>query len=223
LIASDFRPRHFLLDFDGTLVDSAPLHSQAFLGALAEGAPSLVPAFDYARVRGRTTREALADLGVVDVKTLADLVAGKQARYRAAVAAGGLRPMPGARELLAWLRDRGHGLYLVTGGSAASVEQALAVSGLAKFFAGVVTGDTVARGKAAPDGYLACLARFDLAAGDCLAVEDAPSGVAACRAANIAVVGVFDPALRELADVWFPDLIALRTALAHRLFETGER
>jgi HAD superfamily hydrolase (TIGR01509 family) len=223
LITSEFQPRHFLLDFDGTLVDSTPLHSKAFRTVLEERAPSLVPTFDYDRVRGRTTRDVLAELGIVDAKTLADLTAAKQARYRAAVAAGELRPMAGARDLLAWLCNRGHALYLVTGGSRGSVEQALAVSGLTRFFSGLSTGDEVARGKGAPDLYLACLARFNLAAEDCLAVEDAASGVAACRGAGIAVAGVFDPAIRELADCWYPDLIALHSALVRSLCGSVER
>jgi HAD superfamily hydrolase (TIGR01509 family) len=223
LITSNFRPRHFLLDFDGTLVDSAPLHSEAFRTVLGEQVPSLVPTFDYDRVRGRSTREVLAELGIVDTKQLADLTAAKQARYRAAVAAGELRPMAGARDLLAWLRDRGYGLYVVTGGSRGSVEPALAASGLTNFFSGLSTGDEVAHGKGAPDVYLACLARFNLAACDCLAVEDAASGVAACRGAGIAVAGVFDPAIRELVDAWYPDLIALRSALARSLCGSVER
>ena len=54
----------------------------------------------------------------------------------------------------------------------------------------LVTIDDVERGKPHPDPYLLAAQRLGADPGDCLVVEDAPSGVAAARAAGCAVLAV---------------------------------
>lgn len=54
----------------------------------------------------------------------------------------------------------------------------------------VVTIDDVERGKPAPDPYLEAARRLGVDPADCLVCEDAPSGIAAARAAGCAVLAV---------------------------------
>jgi sugar-phosphatase len=54
----------------------------------------------------------------------------------------------------------------------------------------LVTADQVARGKPAPDPYLLAAARLGADPADCLVIEDAPSGIAAGRAAGMTVWAV---------------------------------
>ena len=58
-------------------------------------------------------------------------------------------------------------------------------TGLLEFFDFVLTSDDYAESKPAPDPYLAGIARTGYAPAECLAVEDAPRGLAAARAAGI--------------------------------------
>lgn len=104
----------------------------------------------------------------------------------------------GARELVAALAARG-------------VPQAVATSSSTRVFdlktrhhqdwfttfAAVVRGDDprCARGKPAPDIFLVAAADLGLAPNACVVIEDAPAGVAAARAAGMAVVAVPDPAM----------------------------
>jgi len=104
----------------------------------------------------------------------------------------------GARELVAALAARG-------------VPQAVATSSSTRLFelktrrhrdwfatfAAVVRGDDprCACGKPAPDIFLVAAADLRVAPGACVVVEDAPAGVAAARAAGMAVVAVPDPAM----------------------------
>lgn len=55
------------------------------------------------------------------------------------------------------------------------------------YFAAVVCGEDVARKKPAPDAYQLALAQLKLPPGQALAIEDSPPGVAAARAAGLAV------------------------------------
>lgn len=193
----------YLFDLDGTLVDSPPLHGRAFRRALAEHAPHLLASFDEESVRGKSTRDALADAGIRDPRELTRLAAEKQRLYREAVRDGQLEPIAGAVALLDALRDRGRRLFLVTSGSRASVKLALEATGLRDFFDGIVTSDDVDRAKPAPDGFLACLDRFSLPPRRSVVVEDAPSGVDAARAAGLAVIGINNPAVAGAADLYF--------------------
>ena len=54
----------------------------------------------------------------------------------------------------------------------------------------LVTSDQVARGKPAPDPYLLAAERLGVDPAACLVLEDAPSGVAAGRAAGMTVWAV---------------------------------
>jgi sugar-phosphatase len=77
-----------------------------------------------------------------------------------------------------------------------------------------VYGEDVAEGKPSPEGYLAAAARLGLDPARCLVVEDAPSGVAAGRAAGCTVVAVCTTHAAEAlgeADLCLPDLAAVWT------------
>ena len=58
-------------------------------------------------------------------------------------------------------------------------------TGLLEFFDFVLTSEDYAESKPAPDPYLAGIARTGCAPAECLAIEDAPRGLAAARAAGI--------------------------------------
>ena len=71
-----------------------------------------------------------------------------------------------------------------------NVELFLEASGTRELFRSVLTGDSVAAAKPAPDIYLASLERLRVRAGQALVLEDALSGIRAARAAGIRVVAV---------------------------------
>ena len=79
------RWRNLLFDFDGTLVDSASLHAEAYREALALTGSDEPRVFDYVPLKGFTTRAAFVQLGIVDAAALEACVARKQKLYREAV------------------------------------------------------------------------------------------------------------------------------------------
>jgi beta-phosphoglucomutase-like phosphatase (HAD superfamily) len=60
-------------------------------------------------------------------------------------------------------------------------------------FDAVIPGDRVARGKPAPDGYVAALQHLQMAPAQAIAVEDSRHGIAAARAAGLTVIGIAPP------------------------------
>ena len=193
-----------LIDFDGTLVDSSPLHDSAYREVLRQYEPELLRHYRYDGVKGRTTREALRALGVHDEEDLELLTSAKQRAYRDLLSR--LEPLPGARQVLEALRAIGSTTYLVTSGSRTSVESALRSTGIERFFRGVVTGDDVRAGKPAPDPYRFCLRHHGLSPRACVAVEDSASGVISAGKAGLPVIGVHDGDLAGWVDGFFPSL-----------------
>ncbi|MBF6560981.1 MAG: HAD-IA family hydrolase [Candidatus Binataceae bacterium] len=207
------RWRNLLFDFDGTLVASAPLHAEAFRAALAETDTAGARTFDYAPLQGLTTRAAFRRLGIVDAPALEACIARKQTHYRDAVRAGRLTLYAGGRRLLRAALAAGGANFLVTSGSADSINLALEVLDLKRLFAGVITADDAPAGKPAPDPYRICLERFGLEPEASLAIEDAPSGVSAARAAGLRVAGVHNSAVAQMADFYVATLAELSIVL----------
>ena len=107
-------------------------------------------------------------------------------------------PMRGARELTAALRRAGLRTAVATSSSAEFFR--LKTTRHREWFAdfdAVVVGDDarVQRGKPAPDIFLTAARELGAHPADCAVVEDAPSGVAAARAAGMQVIAVPDPGM----------------------------
>jgi sugar-phosphatase len=93
--------------------------------------------------------------------------------------------LPGAAELLATVSP----LAVVTSCSPPLAAARFAAAGLTAPPV-LVTSDLTPRGKPYPDPYLAAAGELGVPPGDCLVIEDAPAGVAAARAAGMAVWAV---------------------------------
>ena len=74
-----------------------------------------------------------------------------QQHLAAAIAAGAVRPIPGAAATFGWLRSRGVELALATGFDRDTTTRLLAALGWESAARVVVCGDDVARGRPAPD------------------------------------------------------------------------
>lgn len=104
---------------------------------------------------------------------------------------GGADAMPGARDLLALLRDRGIPTALVSNSTRAFIELALEVSALGDVFDATISAHEVPAPKPAPDPYLEACRQLGVPADQSVtAFEDSPTGVTAAVAAGLFVVGV---------------------------------
>ncbi len=118
-------------------------------------------------------------------------------------------PLPGAIELLTALRDAGFKQVLASSTPIKNIEVISGVLGLEKYLNAFVSGETVPRGKPAPDVFLKAASVLGIAPEHCVVIEDAVAGVQAAINSNmkcIAVAGQRDlPGLRA-ADLMVKDL-----------------
>jgi HAD superfamily hydrolase (TIGR01509 family) len=180
---------HVVFDLDGVVVDSEPTHERAnaeWLAGLGTAlAPDLAEAMMGRRVRDLTDVIAgQAGLGPDEA------FAGREAVFWRLLGEQALPPMPGLHAALARLAGAGLPLAVASSGTRTYVEHVLERLGVAGAFAAVVSGEEVASGKPAPDVYLLAAERLGAEPADCVAVEDAPHGIAAARAAGMRVVAV---------------------------------
>lgn len=175
-----------LLDLDGVLFDSEPVHCRAWEACLAELGVQLPPGW-YRSQRGRSLEEVAAALveGFAPGATAPRLAARKRRVYR--TLAFGLPPSPGVTEALA---EQQLQAAVVSSSPGEEVRVLLRGSPLEPLLDAVVTRDDVTAPKPSPEGYLRAMLRLGLTAEQCVAVEDSEPGVSAARAAGLRVVGV---------------------------------
>jgi beta-phosphoglucomutase len=187
-----------IFDFDGVLVNSEPLHFRAMRDSLVpEGI--LIDSTEYLRNyvayddRG-AIRLALEQHGHAWDAVRVEIVADRKARMFAELK-GEVPFFPGARELVRSLRQEEVPLGIASGALCSEILDLLEAGGLRDAFDAVVGADNVERTKPHPDPYLEALKRLQpaapgLEAGDCVAIEDTPPGIAAALAAGMTVIGV---------------------------------
>jgi HAD superfamily hydrolase (TIGR01509 family) len=130
---------------------------------------------------------------------------------------GGVEPMPGARELVAALRDAGVPTALVSNSPRRFIERALEIVGMTGQFGALVSGHEVPEPKPAPDPYLEACSKLGVPPSlDVVVLEDSPTGVQAGLAAGLTVIGVpsvrgvvLDPAHRTASSLSDPELLAV--------------
>jgi mannitol-1-/sugar-/sorbitol-6-phosphatase len=175
--ADIWAPAAILVDLDGTLIDSVASSERAW-GAFARRR-GLDEGETHRFAMGRPTRETVALL-----VPAAERVAEQAQIDRDEVDdAGSVVAYPGAAELLAGPIP----IAVVTSGSTELATARLRGAGLEPP-AVMITADSITEGKPAPEPFLLGARALGVDPARCLALEDAPSGIASARAAGIPVV-----------------------------------
>jgi HAD superfamily hydrolase (TIGR01509 family) len=183
--------RALILDLDGTLVDTVYAHVFAWQRALAEAALPI----DGWRIHrqigmsgGLFTRAVARELGR---PLAAEEVEAIQARHGELFAEllPERRPLPGAVELLADLREARVAHGIATSGRRPEIDASLDALGVGSATVVVERGD-VLRAKPEPDLFLACSERLGVPPEECYVVGDAVWDLLAARRAHMLSVGL---------------------------------
>ncbi len=98
----------------------------------------------------------------------------------------------GVEELLEYCAGHGIKAGIATSNSRELVENVVGVHGLNRYFGCIMTGCDVAKGKPAPDIYLAVAKALGVQPRNCLVFEDIIPGIQAGKAAGMRVCAVYD-------------------------------
>ena len=174
-----------LLDLDGTLVDSEPLHRERYRAWFAQRGWPYDDAV-AAQFTGRRADDVFRTLdgpwrGEDPEALLAQIIALEPLRRLP-------EPVAGAGEAIGWARAHGIPLALVTSAGSRWAGRALEALGGIGVFDTTVTRDDIATGKPDPACYALACERLGVAAGAAAACEDAPDGVRSAAGAGVGVV-----------------------------------
>jgi HAD superfamily hydrolase (TIGR01509 family) len=181
----------FLFDLDGTLVDSVYQHVLAWHEAMARLGIELAVWNIHRRIGMSGGLMASAILRETGHQVTAEEAARLLRLHAEAYArlADQVRPLPGARELLAYLSQAGVPWAIATSGRLESARPTLDALGVGPGVP-IVTRDQVAHAKPDPDLFLAAAQRLGVAVSDSVVVGDSVWDLLAARRARALGVGL---------------------------------
>lgn len=189
-----------VFDLDGVLLDSEGTWARARRDVAQEAGRPWPPGADQAMI-GMSSPEWAAymhdEIAVDDdPKTIIDAVVERVLETYDER----LPLLPGAAEAVRRLAARWP-LGLASSSNRPVIDAVLEASGLGTSFAVTVSSEEVARGKPAPDVYLAAAVGLGVDAVRCAAVEDSTNGIRSAVAAGMAVIAVPNRQFPPDADV----------------------
>jgi|SRR5581483_4084546 len=195
-----------IFDCDGVIADSEPLHLAAMQRALAEEGITLTEEAYFREYlalddRGCFTK-AFHDHGrELTADYLRELIARKAVQLEPVMRAH-LRIFPGVADFIRSAAQR-YPLAVASGALRHEIELILEHAGVRDCFAAVVSAEDVTRGKPDPESFrkahatLSARQARDIAAAECLVIEDSLHGVEAGKRAGMMVLAVTNSYPRE--------------------------
>jgi beta-phosphoglucomutase len=212
-----------IFDLDGVIVDSHPLHKQAWRRLFDRLEKNVSEEeLDFVldgRRRAEILRHFFGDLPAAELQSFGQL---KDAFFLAS--AEHLSLVPGVHELIAGLRQQRIPLAVATSATRKRAEILLNQFRLRSSFDAMVTGDDVNRGKPDPAVFLKAGEELHCRPGNTMVMEDAAAGVQGAKGAGMKCLGIAGPPrARRLYDAgadWVqPDFTTVRVSHLSALFE----
>jgi beta-phosphoglucomutase len=225
--------RAIIFDCDGVLVDSEPIHLQAFQEVLKKEGIE-IDREDYIQkylaLDDKTCFQTVFKERGQELtpERLNLLMEAKAKTYARATRGGRLLVFPGVPEFV-MAASQSYPLAVASGALREEVEQALLAGGLRPYFEAVVAANDVANGKPDPEPYLKALDLLNasgkrtspISPRECVVIEDARHGVAAAHSAGMkcAAISTSHPAYElAAADLVVPAIAVLKLVQLEDLF-----
>ena len=182
--------RAVIWDVDGTLVDTAELHFQAW-EALCRDLGRPFTRADFKATFGRRNPEILTHLfGTRFTVTEMDTLGVRKEELYKDAARQGVGLLPGARALLDGLHAAGFRQAIGSSAPRGNVDLILQLTGTEHLFEAISSAEDTQRGKPDPQVFLVAAEKLGVAPECCVVMEDAVAGVQAARAGGMGCIAV---------------------------------
>jgi len=192
----------FIFDLDGVLIDSNPLHIEAWSRALQAHGHHVAPEKIFPEIGKGGDKLVVSLLGQSIEDQQGNALRAAHAReYAALVAARGLVAFEGGPDLIGELRARGIATALASSSHSAELELAERASGVAwrRLFDAVIVADDVEETKPAPDLVGTAARKLAREPAHCAMLGDTPWDIEAARRAGVSPIAVTSGGHREQA------------------------
>jgi HAD superfamily hydrolase (TIGR01509 family) len=182
-----------VFDFDGVLADSEPLHLRAYQEVLSALGLTLTREEYYSRYLGYDDHGVFSNLSAahgfeIDARRMEALIAQKGRAYDAIIESGDVL-YPGAAACVARMAAA-FPLGIASGALRHEIEAILRAAQMDRYFRFIVASGDTKEGKPAPDPYHRAAELHQVAAQECLAIEDSRWGIESARAAGLRCVAI---------------------------------
>jgi phosphoglycolate phosphatase-like HAD superfamily hydrolase len=177
-----------LFDVDGTLVDSNDAHAHAWTEAFAEEGVSV----DFARVRraigmgGDKLMRAVS--GIDEGSSRGKRISARRGEIFTGKYLPTIRPLPGARELVATVKARGLTAVAASSAKKDELKALLDIAGARSLMDAATSSDDAEKSKPDPDIVHAALKQAKAAAADAVMIGDTPYDIEAASRAGVAAI-----------------------------------
>ena len=179
----------FIFDMDGTLVDNADFHTQAWAELLNEIGIRIEPVDLHRLNAGKTNAETLRALlgdGLTESE-LKDLSRRKESLYREAYRPH-LQAVPGLYSFLFQARSLSVSMAVASSADEQNIAMILDGLGIRDYFTAVVGAEDIQNSKPHPEMFLTAARRLGIIPQECLVFEDSPAGIESARRAGMKTV-----------------------------------
>ena len=182
--------RAVIFDMDGVLIDSEPLHAQAWEALFAD--------LGHAHDHGMVYRDYI---GIADTVFLRDFLTKHHrpespAELHSRKLQHLYRLIRHHRPIYAELHElvpalaQQYRLAVASSSNQEVIDVVLEVAGLTQYFPTTVGGDAVQHHKPDPEVYFTTARKLGLLPDQCCAIEDSPAGIQAAKTAGLTVIGL---------------------------------
>jgi HAD superfamily hydrolase (TIGR01509 family) len=177
-----------VFDMDGVLVDSEPLHIDAWNEVFAEFNLHFSTEWYHQWIGVSDRHFTLKIIEQYSIPTQAETLLQAKRRVFEAKIAKGVSPHTGVKEGLPLL----HHFHKAVATSSNRTGAMISLKGanLFHFFQDIITADDVINYKPHPDCYLKAAQSLGFSPTECIGIEDSVSGVKAAKAAGLFIIGV---------------------------------
>ena len=182
-------PTTVLFDVDGTLVDSNTAHAHAWVEAFAEHGVQV----DFLKVRraigmgGDKLLPAVSD--ITEDAPVGQKISKRRGEIFKTKYLPGLRPFPGARELVEAVKARGLTAVAASSAKRDELKALLRIAGADALLDAATSSDDADESKPDPDIVLAALKKAKASPAEAVLIGDTPYDVEAAMRAGVAMIG----------------------------------
>ncbi len=199
-----------IFDVDGTMVDNASYHENAWIELGARHNLPITPQFYREKIHAKCNEHIVGMLfGNPDAETLVRVAEEKEEIYRSSFRPI-LREIPGLTAVIQGLHETGVKLAAASNSPKGNVDMVIDELGIRDYLGSVIDRDQVNIGKPNPELLLRSAENLGVKPEKCIVFEDSPSGFKAAANAGMGYIAITAGADAD-SEPFYKDAIAVHT------------
>jgi len=184
-------------DMDGVIADTGPYHLKAWQKVFQKRGVNFSEE-DFKHNFGQRNDTIIRNtLGEPLPQSEVDAIAREKEKTYRKLVRQNVKPLPGAIKLIKSLSEHGFKIALASSAPIENIRLVTQSLDIGNYLQVIVSGRDVTEGKPSPQGFLLAAQKLGVEPRQCVVIEDAIAGVAACKRAGARCIAVTNTHPRE--------------------------